>query len=185
MTKAVELTQTRLRLRWKVQLVCVAFNMEVQSLWQTTSHLCNAGFEVQHTESCLPNLMLTEFLNSFSDLMRLSDLSVTFLPLDSLHKLPEKNKYSHFFNTIYLSARWELLYYRNYYIHHLTAWIFIYIYIFFTLLSHWPQITDINADHVSLCVSAVKLRAPVGPDDDPDCSTRRCGCHGVGQVRVL
>ncbi|XP_019938726.2 dynein axonemal assembly factor 3 [Paralichthys olivaceus] len=41
---------------------------------------------------------------TINDLMRLNDISVTFLPLDSLHKLPEKKKYSHFFNTIYLST---------------------------------------------------------------------------------
>ncbi|KAF0025364.1 hypothetical protein F2P81_022245 [Scophthalmus maximus] len=39
-----------------------------------------------------------------NDLMRLNGISVTFLPLDSIHKLPEKKKYSHFFNTIYLAA---------------------------------------------------------------------------------
>ncbi|XP_008281516.1 dynein assembly factor 3, axonemal [Stegastes partitus] len=38
------------------------------------------------------------------DLMHLNGISVTFLPLDSLHKLPEKQKYSHYFNTIYVSA---------------------------------------------------------------------------------
>uniref|UniRef100_A0A665UZ60 Dynein axonemal assembly factor 3 n=1 Tax=Echeneis naucrates TaxID=173247 RepID=A0A665UZ60_ECHNA len=44
------------------------------------------------------------FLKSSSDLMHLNGISVTFLPLDSLHKLPEKQKYSHFFNTIYFST---------------------------------------------------------------------------------
>lgn len=38
---------------------------------------------------------------------------------------------------------------------------------------------------VSLSINAVKLRAPVGPDDETDCSTRRCACRGVGQVRVF
>nr|XP_040032163.1 dynein assembly factor 3, axonemal-like [Gasterosteus aculeatus aculeatus]XP_040032164.1 dynein assembly factor 3, axonemal-like [Gasterosteus aculeatus aculeatus] len=38
------------------------------------------------------------------DLMQPDGISVTFLPLDSLYKLPEKQKYSHFFNTIYFSA---------------------------------------------------------------------------------
>lgn len=38
---------------------------------------------------------------------------------------------------------------------------------------------------VSLSVNAVKLRAPVGPNNETDCSTRRCACRGVGQVRVF
>ncbi|KAK5850763.1 hypothetical protein PBY51_001612 [Eleginops maclovinus] len=38
-----------------------------------------------------------------NDLMHPSGISVTFLPLDSLDKLPEKPKYSHFFNSIYFS----------------------------------------------------------------------------------
>ncbi|KAF7204526.1 dynein axonemal assembly factor 3 isoform X1 [Nothobranchius furzeri] len=41
---------------------------------------------------------------SVHDLMRLNGVSVTFLPLDSLHKLPEKQKYSRYFNSIYFSA---------------------------------------------------------------------------------
>ncbi|XP_070783686.1 dynein axonemal assembly factor 3-like [Enoplosus armatus] len=41
---------------------------------------------------------------TLNDLMRLNGISVTFLPMDSLYKLPEKQKYSHFFNTIYFSA---------------------------------------------------------------------------------
>ncbi|XP_049916669.1 dynein axonemal assembly factor 3-like [Epinephelus moara] len=41
---------------------------------------------------------------TINDLMHLSGVSVTFLPMDSLNKLPEKQKYSHFFNTIYFSA---------------------------------------------------------------------------------
>ncbi|XP_044035020.1 dynein axonemal assembly factor 3-like [Siniperca chuatsi] len=41
---------------------------------------------------------------TINDLMRLNGISVTFLPMDSLYKLPEKQKYSHFFNTIYFSA---------------------------------------------------------------------------------
>ncbi|KAM4624492.1 dynein axonemal assembly factor 3 [Polymixia lowei] len=39
-----------------------------------------------------------------NDLMRLNGISVTFLPMDSLSKLPEKQKYSQFFNIIYFSA---------------------------------------------------------------------------------
>lgn len=38
---------------------------------------------------------------------------------------------------------------------------------------------------VSLLVYGVKLRAPAGPDDETDCSTRRRACRGVGQVRVF
>lgn len=41
----------------------------------------------------------------FLDLMHPSGISVAFLPLDSLSKLPEKQKYSNFFHTIYFSAR--------------------------------------------------------------------------------
>ncbi|XP_034049601.1 dynein assembly factor 3, axonemal-like [Thalassophryne amazonica] len=41
---------------------------------------------------------------SIKDLIQLEGVSVTFLPLDSLHKLPEKTKYSQLFNTIYFSA---------------------------------------------------------------------------------
>ncbi|XP_029934086.1 dynein assembly factor 3, axonemal [Myripristis murdjan] len=41
---------------------------------------------------------------SINDLMHLNRISVTFLPMDSLSKLPEKQKYSQFFNTIYFSA---------------------------------------------------------------------------------
>ncbi|TNN54299.1 Dynein assembly factor 3, axonemal [Liparis tanakae] len=39
-----------------------------------------------------------------NDLLPLTGISVTFLPSDSLHKLPEKLKYSHFFNAVYVSA---------------------------------------------------------------------------------
>ncbi|XP_061666446.1 dynein axonemal assembly factor 3-like isoform X2 [Syngnathoides biaculeatus] len=39
-----------------------------------------------------------------SDLMRLNGVSVNFLPLDSLQKLPEKQKYANFFDIIYFSA---------------------------------------------------------------------------------
>ncbi|XP_027860299.1 dynein assembly factor 3, axonemal isoform X2 [Xiphophorus couchianus] len=41
---------------------------------------------------------------SLNDLMHLSGVSVTFLPLDSLQKLPQKQKYRHYFNSIYFSA---------------------------------------------------------------------------------
>ncbi|KAM9716598.1 dynein axonemal assembly factor 3 [Menidia menidia] len=41
---------------------------------------------------------------SITELMHLNGVSIKFLPMDSLQKLPEKQKYSHFFNTIYISA---------------------------------------------------------------------------------
>ncbi|XP_041671301.1 dynein assembly factor 3, axonemal-like [Cheilinus undulatus] len=41
---------------------------------------------------------------TINDLMHLKGISVTFLPLDSLQKLHQKQKYSHFFNVIYFSA---------------------------------------------------------------------------------
>ncbi|XP_034414003.1 dynein assembly factor 3, axonemal-like [Cyclopterus lumpus] len=41
---------------------------------------------------------------TINDLVHLNGISVTFLPSDSLYKLPDKLKYSHFFNTIYFSA---------------------------------------------------------------------------------
>ncbi|KAF3853518.1 hypothetical protein F7725_014206 [Dissostichus mawsoni] len=45
---------------------------------------------------------------TINDLMPLSGISVTFLPLDSLDKLPEKQKFSHFFDSIYFSVRYIL-----------------------------------------------------------------------------
>ncbi|XP_019739087.1 dynein assembly factor 3, axonemal [Hippocampus comes] len=39
-----------------------------------------------------------------NDLMRLKGVSVNFLPLDSLQKLPEKEKYAHFYHIIHFSA---------------------------------------------------------------------------------
>ncbi|XP_056152609.1 dynein axonemal assembly factor 3-like isoform X2 [Lampris incognitus] len=39
-----------------------------------------------------------------NDLIHLDGVSVTFLPLDSLSKLPEKQKYSQLFNSIYFGA---------------------------------------------------------------------------------
>ncbi|XP_021420940.2 dynein assembly factor 3, axonemal [Oncorhynchus mykiss] len=42
--------------------------------------------------------------SQINELMHLNGVSVTFLPLDSLSKLPEKQKYSHFFNSIYCAA---------------------------------------------------------------------------------
>ncbi|KAM7381745.1 hypothetical protein PAMA_012540 [Pampus argenteus] len=41
---------------------------------------------------------------TINDLMHLNHVSVTFLPMDSLQKLPKKQKYAHFFNSIYFSA---------------------------------------------------------------------------------
>lgn len=56
------------------------------------------GKRVSVYETCV-------FLKPSPDLMQPDGISVTFLPLDSLYKLPEKQKYSRFFNTIYFSAR--------------------------------------------------------------------------------
>lgn len=55
---------------------------------------------------------------------------------------------------------------------------------------HLVTLTDITVGHIScLCVcfpvDAVKLCAPVGPNAETDCSTRRCARRGVGQVRVF
>ncbi|XP_054625472.1 dynein axonemal assembly factor 3-like isoform X2 [Dunckerocampus dactyliophorus] len=41
---------------------------------------------------------------TINNLMHLNRVSVNFLPLDSLQKLPEKVKYSHFFDVIYFST---------------------------------------------------------------------------------
>uniref|UniRef100_A0A3B3VFJ1 Dynein axonemal assembly factor 3 n=1 Tax=Poecilia latipinna TaxID=48699 RepID=A0A3B3VFJ1_9TELE len=47
---------------------------------------------------------LTVIITVKYDLMHLSGVSVTFLPLDSLQKLPQKQKYSKYFNSVYFSA---------------------------------------------------------------------------------
>ncbi|KAG7227810.1 hypothetical protein INR49_013604 [Caranx melampygus] len=41
---------------------------------------------------------------TINDLMRPNGICVTFLPLDSLHKMPEKQKYTNLFNIIYFST---------------------------------------------------------------------------------
>ncbi|XP_061765351.1 dynein axonemal assembly factor 3-like [Nerophis ophidion] len=43
-------------------------------------------------------------LVTINDLMRLNRVSVNFLPLDSLQKMPNKGKYAHFFNIVYIST---------------------------------------------------------------------------------
>ena len=86
--------------------------------------------------------------------MRLNGISVTFLPLDSLHKLPEKQKYSHFFNTIYFSAKWEL-FFSNYYKY--TEYIF-HIFLNTNIVTFQSQTTDMTADHVSFLCFCFPLR---------------------------
>ncbi|KAM9837955.1 dynein axonemal assembly factor 3 [Aulostomus maculatus] len=57
--------------------------------------------DTETEKSSLPTDKISVTIN---ELMQLNRISVNFLPLDSLKKLPEKQKYSHFFNTIYFSA---------------------------------------------------------------------------------
>ncbi|XP_035002711.2 dynein axonemal assembly factor 3 [Hippoglossus stenolepis] len=77
----------------------------VQALFQSLSSRRGCPSTSQSdTEGQEPSTEIDQKSVTINDLMRPSGLSVTFLPLDSLHKLPEKNKYSHFFNTIYLST---------------------------------------------------------------------------------
>ncbi|XP_060950947.1 dynein axonemal assembly factor 3-like [Limanda limanda] len=76
----------------------------VQALFQSLSSRRGCPSPSQaDTEGQEPSTQIDQKSVPINDLMRLSGLSVTFLPLDSLHKLPEKKKYSHFFKTIYLS----------------------------------------------------------------------------------
>ncbi|XP_061565351.1 dynein axonemal assembly factor 3-like [Cololabis saira] len=56
------------------------------------------------TETKNPTTQAGQKSARINDLMQLNGVSVTFLSLDSLQKLPEKQKYSHYFHTIYLSA---------------------------------------------------------------------------------
>uniref|UniRef100_A0A3Q4AE81 Dynein axonemal assembly factor 3 n=1 Tax=Mola mola TaxID=94237 RepID=A0A3Q4AE81_MOLML len=97
----------------------LAFGIETEdkSLLKTQNGL---HVKVKHTlliRACAINRILTSasiFASNndknntsecFSDLMHLKGISVTFLPMDALHKLPEKQKHSHFFGAIYFSAR--------------------------------------------------------------------------------
>ncbi|XP_018533833.1 dynein axonemal assembly factor 3 [Lates calcarifer] len=56
------------------------------------------------TEGEEPSAQTDQKSVTVNDLMRLNGVSVTFLPVDALYKLPEKQKYSHFFNTIHFSV---------------------------------------------------------------------------------
>ncbi|XP_071319687.1 dynein axonemal assembly factor 3-like [Trachinotus anak] len=77
----------------------------VQALFQSLSSRrgCPSTSEPD-TEGEEPSPQSDQKSVPINDLMRLNGVSVTFLPLDSLYKLPEKQKYSHFFDTIYFSA---------------------------------------------------------------------------------
>ncbi|XP_010750116.3 dynein assembly factor 3, axonemal [Larimichthys crocea] len=77
----------------------------VQALFQSlsSSRGCPTTSQLD-TEAEEPSPQPDRKSVTINDLMRLNGISVTFLSMDSLHKLPEKQKYSHFFNTIYFSA---------------------------------------------------------------------------------
>ncbi|XP_034563703.1 dynein assembly factor 3, axonemal-like [Notolabrus celidotus] len=62
----------------------------------TSSH-SDAEAEEPHTLNSRKSVTI-------NDLMHLNGISVTFLPMDSLQKLPQKKKYSHLFNTFYFST---------------------------------------------------------------------------------
>ncbi|KAM8876313.1 dynein axonemal assembly factor 3 isoform 1-T2 [Synchiropus picturatus] len=71
----------------------------VQKLFQSlTSRHCSASCTAPaSTENSQPSV-------SVGDLMHLKHITINFLPLDSLEKLPEKQKYRDFFNVIFFSA---------------------------------------------------------------------------------
>ncbi|XP_023149554.1 dynein axonemal assembly factor 3 isoform X2 [Amphiprion ocellaris] len=75
----------------------------VQGLFQCLSSRRGCPTTSQ-SDSEAPSTQIDQKSVTINDLMRLNGISVTFLPLDSLHKLPEKQKYSHYFNTIYASV---------------------------------------------------------------------------------
>ncbi|XP_056222504.1 dynein axonemal assembly factor 3-like [Seriola aureovittata] len=77
----------------------------VQALFQSLSSRrgCPSTSEPD-TEGEEPLSQTDQKSVTINDLMHLNGISVTFLPLDSLYKLPEKQKYSQFFNTIYFST---------------------------------------------------------------------------------
>ncbi|XP_023266982.1 dynein assembly factor 3, axonemal [Seriola lalandi dorsalis] len=77
----------------------------VQALFQSLSSRrgCTSTSEPD-TEGEEPLSQTDQKSVTINDLMHLNGISVTFLPLDSLYKLPEKQKYSQFFNTIYFST---------------------------------------------------------------------------------
>ncbi|XP_045924599.1 dynein axonemal assembly factor 3-like [Micropterus dolomieu] len=77
----------------------------VQALfWSLSSRRGCTTTSQSDTEAEKPSPQTDRKSVTINDLMHLNGISVTFLPMGSLHKLPEKQKYSHFFNTIYFSA---------------------------------------------------------------------------------
>ncbi|XP_058497091.1 dynein axonemal assembly factor 3-like [Solea solea] len=77
----------------------------VQLLFQSLSGRHGSpSASLSDTEHQEPATLTDQRAVTLNDLMHFSGISVTFLPVDSLCKLAEKQKYSHFFNTIYLSV---------------------------------------------------------------------------------
>ncbi|XP_051273481.1 dynein axonemal assembly factor 3-like [Dicentrarchus labrax] len=77
----------------------------VQALFQSLSSRRGCPTTSQSdAEALQPSTQTDRKSITITDLMCLNGISVTFLPMDSLHKLPQKQKYSHFFNSIYFSA---------------------------------------------------------------------------------
>ncbi|KAF3704481.1 Dynein assembly factor 3, axonemal [Channa argus] len=77
----------------------------VQAFFQSLSSRrgCPTTSQLE-TEAVDPSRQTDRKSIKIKDLMHLNRVSVTFLPMDSLHRLPQKNKYSNFFNTIYFSV---------------------------------------------------------------------------------
>ncbi|KAM8729569.1 dynein axonemal assembly factor 3 [Acanthopagrus schlegelii] len=79
--------------------------VNVQALFQSlSSRRCFPTTSQSDTEIKEPSPQVDRKSVTIDDLIHLNRVSVTFLPMDSLQKLPDKQKYSHFFNTIYFSA---------------------------------------------------------------------------------
>ncbi|XP_073345879.1 dynein axonemal assembly factor 3-like isoform X1 [Pagrus major] len=79
--------------------------VNVQALFQSLSSRRGCPTTSQSdTEAKEPSPQIDRKSVTINDLIHLNRVSVTFLPMDSLHKLPDKKKYSHFFNTIYFAA---------------------------------------------------------------------------------
>ncbi|XP_039991721.1 dynein assembly factor 3, axonemal-like [Xiphias gladius] len=77
----------------------------VQALFQSLSSRRGCPSTSQSdAEGEEPFTQIDQISVNINDLMHLNGISVTFLPLDSLYKLPEKQKYFQFFNTIYFST---------------------------------------------------------------------------------
>ncbi|XP_024141465.1 dynein assembly factor 3, axonemal isoform X1 [Oryzias melastigma] len=77
----------------------------VQGLFQTLSRRrrnLSTSKPEKETEKSSMQIDLKSLM--IKDLMHLNGVSLTFLPLESVHKLPDKQKYSHFFNFIYFSV---------------------------------------------------------------------------------